>query len=105
MATVADWTTGDSLCLFSSRQVEDGRAPVQESAAPPVLAGYLPAVGPLTTLVIFTLSLGDMLCRNGMPTGLTREGTHGWGQALFIWRDRGETRPPSSPRTSATHTN
>jgi hypothetical protein len=105
MATVADWTTGDSFCLFSSRQVEDGRAPVQELAAPPVLTGYLPAAGPLTPRIILTLSLGDIFCRNGMPPGLTREGTHGWGQALFVWRGRGTTRPPSPRRTLITRAN
>lgn len=105
MATVADWTTGDSFCRFSSRQVKDGRAPVQELAAPPVLARYLPVVDLFTRRVIFTLSLGDILCRKGMPPGLTREGRHGWGQALFVLGDYGTTHPPLSARTPITRAN
>lgn len=85
MATATDYTTDDLICVCISRQVEDGEVLAQGIATPLVMAGYLLAKRSHAPNVSFALAMGNLLCQEGAPLGLTRMEEQWLSQARFFW--------------------
>jgi glutaconate CoA-transferase subunit B len=83
MATATDYTTDDLICVCISRRVEDGELLAQGIATPLVAAGYLLAKHTHAPGVAFASAIGNVLCQEGAPLGLTR--------AENLWLDRALT--------------
>jgi acyl CoA:acetate/3-ketoacid CoA transferase beta subunit len=71
MATAASFTIDDLMCVCISRQIEDGQILAQGIATPPVAAGYLLAKLTHAPNVTFASAIGNTLCQDGAPLGLT----------------------------------
>jgi acyl CoA:acetate/3-ketoacid CoA transferase beta subunit len=85
MATGANYTTDDLMCVCISRQVEDGEMLAQGIATPLVAAGYLLARLTHAPNVVFASAIGNVLCRQAAPLGLTRVEELWLGHALSSW--------------------
>jgi glutaconate CoA-transferase subunit B len=85
MATARVYTTDDLICVCISRQVEDGEVLGQGIATPLVAAGYLLAKLTHAPHVTFASAIGNALCQEGAPLGLTRVEELWLGQALSLW--------------------
>jgi acyl CoA:acetate/3-ketoacid CoA transferase beta subunit len=84
MATAADFTTDDLMCVCISRQIEDGDILAQGIATPLVSAGYLLAKLTHAPLIAFASAIGNALCQEGAPLGLARAEELWLGQALSL---------------------
>jgi glutaconate CoA-transferase, subunit B len=84
-ATDANYTTDDLLCVCISRQVENGEMLAQGIATPLVAAGYLLARLTHAPDVVFASAIGNVLCRQAAPLGLTRVEDLWLGRALSSW--------------------
>jgi acyl CoA:acetate/3-ketoacid CoA transferase beta subunit len=84
MATAIDFATDDLMCVCISRQVEDGEVLAQGIATPLVAAGYLLAKRTHAPSVFFASAIGNVLCQDAQPIGLTRA-ERMMGQALSFW--------------------
>jgi acyl CoA:acetate/3-ketoacid CoA transferase beta subunit len=82
MPTATDFTTDDLICVCISRQIEDGQLLVQGIATPLVAAGYLLAKLTHAPRATFASAIGNALCQEGAPLGLTRAEDLWLGQAL-----------------------
>jgi glutaconate CoA-transferase subunit B len=85
MATDANYTTDDLLCVCISRQVEDGEMLAQGIATPLVAAGYLLARLTHAPHVIFASAIGNVACQRPAALGLTRVEELWLGHALYPW--------------------
>jgi acyl CoA:acetate/3-ketoacid CoA transferase beta subunit len=85
MATAKEYTTDDLICVCISRQVDDGEVLAQGIATPLVAAGYLLAKLTHAPHVTFASAIGNALCQEGAPLGLTRIEELWLGQALSFW--------------------
>jgi acyl CoA:acetate/3-ketoacid CoA transferase beta subunit len=84
MATATDFTTDDLISVCVSRQVEDGDILAQGIATPLVAAGYLLAKSTHAPRATFASAIGNALCQEGAPLGLTRAEDLWLGQALTL---------------------
>lgn len=84
MATATDFTTDDLLCVCISRQVEDGEVLAQGIATPLVAAGYLLAKRTHAPHVTFASAIGNVVCQESAPLGLTRIEEFWVGHALHF---------------------
>ena len=84
MATAAAYTTDDLICVCISRQVEDGELLAQGIATPLVAAGYLLAKYTHAPRATFASAIGNALCQDGAPLGLSRAEELWLGQALSL---------------------
>jgi acyl CoA:acetate/3-ketoacid CoA transferase beta subunit len=84
MATATAFTTDDLICVCISRQIEDGDLLAQGIATPLVAAGYLLAKRTHAPRVTFASAIGNALCQDGAPLGLTRAEDLWLGQALTL---------------------
>ena len=66
-----DWTIDELMCVCISRQVQDGEVLAQGLATPIVAAGYLLAWHTHAPNVSFASAVGQTLCEEGAPLGLT----------------------------------
>ena len=66
-----DWTIDELMCVCISRQVRDGEVLAQGLATPLVAAGYLLAWHTHAPNVTFASAIGQTLCEEGAPLGLT----------------------------------
>ena len=82
MALATDYTIDDLICTCISRQVEDGEILAQGIATPLVAAGYLLAWHTHAPNVILASAIGNVLCREAVPLGLTYAEDLWLGQAL-----------------------
>jgi acyl CoA:acetate/3-ketoacid CoA transferase beta subunit len=85
MATATDYTTDDLICVCVSRQIEDGQLLAQGIATPLVAAGYLLAQRTHAPRATFASAIGNALCQEGAPLGLTRAEDLWLGQALTFF--------------------
>lgn len=84
MATTTDYTVDDLICVCISRHVNDGDLLGQGISTPLVAAGYLLAQQTHAPLLLYASAIGNVLCQEGAPLGLTRA-EHFWlGHALTI---------------------
>ena len=84
MATATDYTVDDLICVCVSRQVEDGDLLGQGISTPLVAAGYLLAQRTHAPRLLYASAIGNVLCRQGAPLGLTRAEDFWLGHALTI---------------------
>lgn len=84
MAIATDFTTDDLICVCISRQVKDGDVLAQGIATPLVAAGYLLAKLTHAPRATFASAIGNALCQEGAPLGLTRAEELWLGQALTL---------------------
>jgi glutaconate CoA-transferase, subunit B len=84
MATATGSTTDDLICACISRQVEDGEVLAQGIATPLVAAGYLLAKRTHAPHVIFASAIGNVVCQEAGPLGLTRAEDLWVGHALHF---------------------
>jgi acyl CoA:acetate/3-ketoacid CoA transferase beta subunit len=84
MPTATAFTTDDLICVCVSRQIEDGDILAQGIATPLVAAGYLLAKLTHAPSVNFASAIGNALCQEGAPLGLTRAEELWLGQALML---------------------
>jgi glutaconate CoA-transferase subunit B len=84
MTTATAFTTDDLICACISRQVEDGDVLAQGIATPLVAAGYLLAKLTHAPHATFASAIGNALCQDGAPLGLTRAEDLWLGQALTL---------------------
>jgi acyl CoA:acetate/3-ketoacid CoA transferase beta subunit len=82
MATATHYTIDDLICVCISRQVEDGEALAQGIATPLVAAGYLLAQLTHAPHISFASAVGNALCLEGAPLGLTKAEELWLGRAL-----------------------
>lgn len=82
MATATAFTTDDLICVCISRQIEDGQILAQGIATPPVAAGYLLAKLTHAPHVTIASAIGNTLCQDGAPLGLTSAEDLWLGRAL-----------------------
>lgn len=82
MATATSFTTDDLMCVCISRQIEDGQILAQGIATPLVAAGYMLAKLTHAPHVTFASAIGNVLCQDGAPLGLSRAEDLWLGQAL-----------------------
>jgi acyl CoA:acetate/3-ketoacid CoA transferase beta subunit len=75
-----DYTTDELLCVLIARQIEDGDVVAQGLATPLVAAGYLLAWHTHAPHLYFASAIGQSLCREGAPLGLTA--------AEALWLDK-----------------
>jgi hypothetical protein len=66
-----EWTIDELMCVCISRQVLDGEVLAQGLATPLVAAGYLLAWHTHAPNVSFASAIGQTLCEQGAPLGLT----------------------------------
>jgi glutaconate CoA-transferase subunit B len=66
------YTPDEMLTVCISRQVNDGEAVVQGIATPLVAAGYLLAKYTHAPNLYFASAIGQSICKEGAPLGLTR---------------------------------
>jgi acyl CoA:acetate/3-ketoacid CoA transferase beta subunit len=85
MATTTYFTTDDLISVCISRQIEDGDVLAQGIATPPVAAGYLLAKLTHAPLSTFASAIGNTLCQDGAPLGLTCAEDLWLGQALSLF--------------------
>ncbi len=84
MATATDYTVDDLICVCVSRQVKDGDLLGQGISTPLVAAGYLLAQRTHAPHVLYASAIGNVLCQEGAPLGLTRAEDFWLGHALTI---------------------
>ena len=84
MATATAFTIDDLICVCISRQIEDGQILAQGIATPPVAAGYLLAKRTHAPHVTFASAIGNTLCQDGAPLGLTGAEDLWLGKALMF---------------------
>ncbi len=84
MAIATDYTADDLICVCISRQVEDGELLAQGIATPLVAAGYFLAKLTHAPDITFASAIGNALCQDGAPLGLTRAEELWLGQALTL---------------------
>jgi glutaconate CoA-transferase, subunit B len=84
MASATGYTTDDLICTCISRQVEDGEVLAQGIATPLVAAGYLLAKHTHAPHVVLASVIGNVLCQESAPLGLTHVEELWLGQALFF---------------------
>jgi glutaconate CoA-transferase subunit B len=84
MGTATDYTTDDLICVCISRQVEDGELLAQGIATPLVAAGYLLAQLIHAPRIAFASAIGNALCQEGAPLGLTRAEELWLGKAVSL---------------------
>ena len=84
MSTATAYTTDDLICVCISRQVEDGELLAQGIATPLVAAGYLLAKYTHAPRVTFASAIGNALCQDGAPLGLSRAEEVWLGRALTL---------------------
>lgn len=84
MTTATAFTTDDLICVCISRQIEDGDVLAQGIATPLVAAGYLLAKLTHAPHATFASAIGNALCQDGAPLGLTRAEDLWLGQALTL---------------------
>jgi len=84
MTTAKAFTTDDLICVCISRQIEDGQILAQGIATPLVAAGYLLAKLTHAPHVAFGSAIGNTLCQDGAPLGLTCAEDLWLGQALMF---------------------
>jgi acyl CoA:acetate/3-ketoacid CoA transferase beta subunit len=74
------YTIDELLCVCISRQVRDGEVVAQGLATPLVAAGYLLAWHTHAPNIFFASAIGQSLCREGAPLGLSN--------VEALWLDR-----------------
>ena len=84
MSTATAYTADDLICVCISRQVEDGELLAQGIATPLVAAGYLLAKYTHAPGVTFASAIGNALCQDGAPLGLSRAEEVWLGRALTL---------------------
>lgn len=84
MATATAFTIDDLICVCISRQIEDGQILAQGIATPLVAAGYLLAKLTHALQVTFGSAIGNTLCQDGAPLGLTYAEDLWLGRALMF---------------------
>jgi acyl CoA:acetate/3-ketoacid CoA transferase beta subunit len=84
MATATTFTIDDLMCVCISRQIEDGQILAQGIATPPVAAGYLLAKLTHAPHVTIASAIGNTLCQDGAPLGLTSAEDLWLGKALMF---------------------
>jgi acyl CoA:acetate/3-ketoacid CoA transferase beta subunit len=67
-----DYTPDELLTICIARQVNDGESVVQGLATPLVAAGYLLAKYTHAPGLYFASAIGQSICKDGAPLGLTR---------------------------------
>jgi acyl CoA:acetate/3-ketoacid CoA transferase beta subunit len=67
-----DWTIDEIMCTCISRQVQDGDVLAQGLATPTVAAGYLLAWHTHAPNASFASAIGQTLCEQGAPLGLSK---------------------------------
>ena len=85
MATATNYDTDDLICACVSRQVEDGDVLAQGIATPLVAAGYLLAKYTHAPRATFASAIGNALCQEGAPLGLSRAEELWLGRALTFF--------------------
>jgi glutaconate CoA-transferase subunit B len=70
--TIQEWTIDEIMCACISRQVQDGEVLAQGLATPTVAAGYLLAWHTHAPNVTFASAIGQTLCEEGAPLGLSK---------------------------------
>lgn len=76
------WTVDELMCACISRQVRDGEVVAQGLATPLVAAGYLLAWHTHAPHLYFASAIGQSICREGAPLGLTQVEALWLGKAL-----------------------
>ena len=84
MTTATAFTTDDLICVCISRQIEDWQTLAQGIATPLVAAGYLLAKLTHAPHVTFGSAIGNTLCQDGAPLGLTCAEDLWLGRALMF---------------------
>ena len=84
METAQTFTIDDLLCVCISRQVEDGQVLAQGIATPPVAAGYLLAKLTHAPRVILATAIGNTLCQDVVPLGVTSAEAQWLDRALLF---------------------
>ncbi len=84
MTTATAFTPDDLICACISRQVEDGELLAQGIATPLVAAGYLLAKYTHAPRATFASAIGNALCQEGAPLGLSRAEELWLGKALAL---------------------
>jgi acyl CoA:acetate/3-ketoacid CoA transferase beta subunit len=84
MMTAKEYTIDDLLCVCISRQIEDGQVLAQGIATPPVAAGYLLAKLTHAPQVTIATAIGNTLCQEFVPLGLTCAEEQWLGRAVFF---------------------
>ncbi|MGD8624728.1 MAG: ketoacid-CoA transferase [Anaerolineae bacterium] len=85
MATATAYSIDDLICVCVSRQVEDGDLLAQGIATPLVAAGYLLAKYTHAPQATFASAIGNALCQDGAPLGLSRAEELWLGRALTFF--------------------
>ncbi len=67
----SEWTIDELMCACIARQVKDGEVLAQGLATPIVAAGYLLAWNRHAPNVTFASAIGQTLCEEGAPLGLS----------------------------------
>ncbi len=84
MTTATDYTMDDLICACISHQIEDGDVLAQGIATPLVAAGYLLAQRTHAPNLTYASAIGNVVCREGAPLGLTRAEDFWLGHALSL---------------------
>jgi glutaconate CoA-transferase subunit A len=77
---MSDWTIDELMCICISNQVRDGDVLIQGLATPLVAAGYLLAWHTHAPNATFASAIGQTLCQEGAPLGLS--------QAESLWLNK-----------------
>jgi acyl CoA:acetate/3-ketoacid CoA transferase beta subunit len=98
---LSDFAVDELISVCISRQIEDGELVVQGIATPLVTAGYLLAKLTHAPNLLFASAIGQALCQDWAPIGLTRVEELWLGKALanlgFV-RSAAELLPVFSPK-------
>jgi acyl CoA:acetate/3-ketoacid CoA transferase beta subunit len=84
MTTATDYTMDDLICACISQQIEDGDVLAQGIATPLVAAGYLLAQRTHAPNLTYASAIGNVVCHEGAPLGLTRAEDFWLGHALSL---------------------
>ncbi|NLF13480.1 MAG: hypothetical protein GX597_16985 [Anaerolineaceae bacterium] len=84
MTTATDYTMDDLICACISHQIEDGDVLAQGIATPLVAAGFLLAQRTHAPDLTYASAIGNVVCREGAPLGLTRAEDFWLGHALSL---------------------
>ncbi|MDD3825874.1 MAG: hypothetical protein PHY79_07865 [Anaerolineae bacterium] len=84
MTTATDYTMDDLICACISHQIEDGDVLAQGIATPLVAAGFLLAQRTHAPNLTYASAIGNVVCREGAPLGLTRAEDFWLGHALSL---------------------
>ena len=84
MTTATEYTIDDLMCVCISRQIEDGQVLAQGIATPPVAAGYLLAKLTHAPQVTVATAIGNTLCQDFVPLGLTCAEEQWLGRAILF---------------------